>query len=995
MKRGGFLKVADRDALARFPNHVDTDDLGRCFTLTPHDFAEVIDRRYGSGARVAAGIQIGAMRLLGFVPDDLSAVPDAVLTFVAEQVGASPETVTDYTTRQQTRSEHVTAVIRHLGFRRTDRGDLKLLGDWLTERALEHDRPIVLFRLACEFLHAEYLARPGVTVIERAVIAARQRANLETYQRLASQLTAEARSRLGQLLEVQPELGMTPLVWLRRPGTGSLVTQIREHLARIELLRSVGADGFDVGEINANRIRHLAGLGRRMTPQAITRLEGPRRYQVLVATVVDELVRLTDEVLDLFDVAMAAADRNARLELDRITKTNASAANDTVRLFGDIARVLLDPDVADSEVRATIFSHVDRSRLSQAAERASQIERPADGNYLDLLSARYRQVRQFAPHVLAAFTFHAVTATDPLLRAVRLLKELNATRARRIPDHAPLDFAPARWTRFITTGGRIDRHRWELAVLTQVRGGLRGANLWVEHSRRYQNPTNYLIPLDRWERLRPESPAATGISLDPNERINELHRSLIRELHALDTSLAGTTNVRIAHDRLVITPLRAEEASPETEALRHRIRTLLPEIDLVDLLVEVNSWCGYLNELIHAAHRTEPRAPGHGSRLLAVLVANGCNFGHATMARIAGFSPDELAWTHNWYLRTETLRAANVRIVDYQIQQPITQAWGSGTLSSSDGQRFPMTANSPRARPIRKYFTGAGATIYTWTSDRHAQYGTRIIPTTVREATYVLDAIFDNETSLTIQEHTTDTAGYTDLVFGLFDLTGLRFSPRIRDLADQRLWRLPTTPTNQPAAKLLRHRINPHRFVDHWDTMLRTAATIRHGHLPASLLVSRLQASARQNQLTRAIQEYGRIIKTISLLRYLHDDQHRRRIHAQLNKGETLHALRRQLFFANQGQLRRKRTEDQDLQGECLTLLTNAIITWNTIYTSAAVQHIQETGTPIKDRHLARLSPAIHQHINFYGKYDFTTPTPPPQGQLRPLRTPNTPSPSR
>ncbi len=227
MKRGGFLKVADRDALARFPNHVDTDDLGLCFTLTPHDFAEVIDRRYGSGARVAAGIQIGAMRLLGFVPDDLSAVPDAVLTFVAEQVGASPETVTDYTTRQQTRSEHVTAVIRHLGFRRTDRGDLKLLGDWLTERALEHDRPIVLFRLACKFLHAEYLARPGVTVIERAVIAARQRANLETYQRLASQLTAEARSRLGQLLEVQPELGMTPLVWLRRPGTGSLVTQIR------------------------------------------------------------------------------------------------------------------------------------------------------------------------------------------------------------------------------------------------------------------------------------------------------------------------------------------------------------------------------------------------------------------------------------------------------------------------------------------------------------------------------------------------------------------------------------------------------------------------------------------------------------------------------------------------------------------------------------------------------------------------------------------------
>jgi hypothetical protein len=34
-----------------------------------------------------------------------------------------------------------------------------------------------------------------------------------------------------------------------------------------------------------------------------------------------------------------------------------------------------------------------------------------------------------------------------------------------------------------------------------------------------------------------------------------------------------------------------------------------------------------------------------------------------------------------------------------------------------------------------------------------------VIPATVRDATYVLDAILDNETELTILEHATDTAG--------------------------------------------------------------------------------------------------------------------------------------------------------------------------------------------------------------------------------------------
>ena len=65
----------------------------------------------------------------------------------------------------------------------------------------------------------------------------------------------------------------------------------------------------------------------------------------------------------------------------------------------------------------------------------------------------------------------------------------------------------------------------------------------------------------------------------------------------------------------------------------------------------------------------------------------------------------------------------------------------------------------------------------------------KVIPSTVRDATYVLDEILDNETELPIEEHTTDTAGYTELIFALFDLLGMQFSPRIRDMADQQLYR--------------------------------------------------------------------------------------------------------------------------------------------------------------------------------------------------------------
>jgi TnpA family transposase len=51
----------------------------------------------------------------------------------------------------------------------------------------------------------------------------------------------------------------------------------------------------------------------------------------------------------------------------------------------------------------------------------------------------------------------------------------------------------------------------------------------------------------------------------------------------------------------------------------------------------------------------------------------------------------------------------------------------------------------------------------------------------------VLDGLLYHESDLRIEEHYTDTAGFTDHVFALMHLLGFRFAPRIRDLKDRRL----------------------------------------------------------------------------------------------------------------------------------------------------------------------------------------------------------------
>jgi len=159
------------------------------------------------------------------------------------------------------------------------------------------------------------------------------------------------------------------------------------------------------------------------------------------------------------------------------------------------------------------------------------------------------------------------------------------------------------------------------------------------------------------------------------------------------------------------------------------------------------------------------------------------------------------------------------------------------------------------------------------------------------------------------------------------------------------------------------------------------------GWVKASTLISKLQAFPRQHKLTQVLQEYGRLVKTIFILHYIDDEQYRRRVLVQLNKGEAIHKLRRFLFFDNQGRLRRQQPENLVNQAGCLNVLSNAIIVWNTVYMQAILDDLTTRGHPINEVDFVHLSPARFEHINPYGKFRFEFSDDLTSAGLRPLRS--------
>jgi TnpA family transposase len=347
----------------------------------------------------------------------------------------------------------------------------------------------------------------------------------------------------------------------------------------------------------------------------------------------------------------------------------------------------------------------------------------------------------------------------------------------------------------------------------------------------------------------------------------------------------------------------------------------------------------------------------------------------AEMAASAGVSYEVLAWTAEWYFRGETLEAANATVVNYHHELPFAQVSGTGTLSSSDGQRFPVSGKSITAAHLSRYFArGAGVSTYTAVSDQHATFDTKVIPATVPEAPLVLDEVLGNATDLPITEHATDTHGATLANFALFDLCGKQLSPRIRDLAHITLCR--PGPRAEYAARyphagpLLTRRLQSELITGCWDDLLRVAASVHGGHAAAALVVGKLCSSKKQqNTLTAAMKEYGTLRRTIFAARYLADEAYQRRIGRQLNKGENIHTLKRNIAHARQGTLRRRHPEQQTEQMWCLTLVTNAVVCWMTEYLGLAVAALRATGRQVDDEILAHIWPTHHENVLLYGTH--------------------------
>jgi TnpA family transposase len=978
-----FLSDAEITRLEGWSEAIDLESLGRYFRLDSGD-VEFVRRQNGAAGQLGIALQLCALRWLGFFPDELPAAPEGVIAVLADTLDVPARAIFDYSVRPQTRWEHRPLVREHAGFVAGSEGVLAPVRDWLVEQAMEHERPSLLFSEMCAELRRRGIERPSVAEVMRHVGWARERAHKRTFERLAPQLTDASRAMLDGLLVT--DQGQSRHAWLRaRPTAVSAAAMRRELAKRAFLIETIGAERFDLSALPPNRRSWLAQTGRQQTNQALARMTPERRYPVLMAFCVEALARASDDAIEVFDRALGAADRAAQRKRDELERRGRRDIQTTLRRFIDLSKVVLEAHDSGTDVLRLVERRIGFEQLRADLDRAQGVARPAQTGHLDVLISDHGATgRKLLASVIADLELRVTAGDeDELLAGLRLISQLAGDQRRWLPGFSPSAFIDAQWRAQVvdTARGRLDRRAYELCAAFELRSALRAGRVWVPGSHRHADPSRLLLPEDRWQETKLEFATAVDRPVDGTQRLDALAEEQRQLLEGLASERESTAEAHLADGDV------AAAAEPGDDGrLRALIEPMLPEVDLPELLIEVDGWTGFTEHLVPLSGNRR-RSADMPCLLYAVILAQATNLGLTGMARASQYSYQQLEWAWEQLCREDTLTAASACLVDFHHGLPLTQTWGAGRLSSSDGQRFAARTRGPGVAALPRYFghRRRGMQIYSWTSDQYSQYASKVITATVRDATHTLDGILDNQTVLPIEQHTTDTHGYTEMIFGAYDLLGLRFAPRIRDLDRQRLYRHGVAPEIE-TSQLLKHKIRSELILPYWDQLLRLAASLRHGWAPASLLLARLQAGSRRNPLAQALQEYGRLIKTNFILAWLADEELRSRVGRQLNKGEQLHALRRAIFYADEGHVRHHTPEQQGEQALCLAIVVNAILAWNTVYEQDAIDQLRADGELITTTAIEHISPLPRKHIHLHGHYPFDLAAR-PTGH-RPLRTP-------
>lgn len=942
--------------------HLSTDEFHAYFSFSSYDL-EIINQHRGDINKLGFALQLCLARYPGCSLNNWTIESERLVSYIKQQLNLRDSDLTLYNSKN-TRSNHFTEILNAFNYKKFSEAETQeSLMTYLLKCALENDDSTYLMKKTLDFLNKNKVIFPSIATLEDLISQCREKAERSIFSILLHSLTAIQFEQLDSFFEPYNKTQVTKLSWLKDlPGKAN-PESFMKICKKIEAISEIGLETLDVSKIHRNRFLQLARLGDNYDAYDFFRFEFNRKYALLVAFLVDHHQYLIDQLVEINDRILAGIKRKGMHDSQEQQKEKGRLANEKLEHYASLIDALHFAKSNGSDPFKEIEQVISWKNLIQDREEASRIVGKRNNGYLEMVRNKATYLRKYTSMLLKTLSFKGNSSATPVLKALSTISELHDDQKRKIPQETSTDFVSKKWENLVRPEeGKIDRSFYELVAFTELKNNIRSGNISVSGSLIHRNIEEDLMALS--------SCFGSGTIPDSFEDYLNSRGPL------LDSQLNyySKNTYKVKKEGLK----KLKKSTPdEAELYRKKLYDMIPRIRLSDLLIEVDNWTHFSQEFIHDS-TGKPPTDQERKIVFATLLGLGMNIGLEKMAQSTpGITYSQMANVKQWRLYKEALTRAQSVLVNYQLELPIANFWGEGKTSASDGMRIPVGVSAlksdinPHYKSLEK-----GATMIRSINDRNTAHHVEVVSTNTRDATHTLDGLLYHETNLDIQDHFTDTNGYTDQVFGLTALLGFNFQPRIRNIKTSQLFSIKPPSEYPNLLEEISGKVNVKVIAENYDEIKRLAYSVQTGKASSSLILGKLGSYSRQNPLSTALRELGRIEKSIFMVDYVTNDNLRRKITRGLNKTEAINALARELFFGRRGKFMERDIRRQLQSASVLNVLINVISIWNAVYLQKAYDHLVKTD-PKVTQYMKHVSPINWEHITFLGEYTFDLTTSP------------------
>ena len=661
-------------------------------------------------------------------------------------------------------------------------------------------------------------------------------------------------------------------------------------------------------------------------------------------------LELTESCIKLFDHRSTDLWRQAQ---QRARERQLEHLEQHQRLIPNIRSLIDDDSIPAGQLR------------KQLSELITPFEQPSLARSHSAI-ARYelsRQSRRLRPLMKRAASMpFEIDEGNPLKSAMDLLRSAYEGGHGSVPPGTSSLF-PKAWRDLIDgKGSEQELGACEAAAMMTLKRSLRNGSAVVGHSLSYRHAEDLLVPRVLWSKDRARLYRHLKLPQSVDRYLRRLTEAVQVSLHDLARTVTEGL-ITIDRDRIRMPRPKPKPEDQEAKGLRRAVFQPVETIQLPDLLVDVDSHTRFSWLLLGRSPKSERELV----TLYGAVMALGSDLTGAEVTRMVPVLSEQAVGSMMRLIEEDQrLRRANDAVVKYLRSHEVAAVWGSGLFASSDMTSLEATRHLWNARLDPRRRTYAVGT-YTHVLDQWTVIYDQPIVLNQRQAGAAIEGAL-RQSHVELEELAVDTHGFTHFAMAFAKLLGLDLCPRLAGLGQRKLL-IPRGIDIPAVLKPVTERVplGP-KVKEGWEGLVRLAASVDGGWCQATYVLDRYGSAGRGDPVHECGTALGKILRTIYLGDYLCNLAFRREMLELLNQGESVHQLQRAIHNGPVTAKRGRSREQLKAISGALSLLTNAVMAWNT----ARIQSfIDEQHQSIPREVLADLAPVGFSHINMRGIFDF------------------------